>query len=182
MLTDQSGAVKGELKRGEHKILQTNRVIQMPGPDDEVATVNQIYRWLVEDDLPMAEIVKRLNGQPIHTDLDHPWTYSTARQVLTNEKYIGYNVYNRHSPKLKKTHVDSPPEMWIRKEGTFTASFRRPTLWLPRKSWPSSARSCRIPNCSTTSRPRTANAGACRASLSTRPRHCPVRPLHPALW
>ncbi len=41
------------------------------------------------------------------------------RQVLTNEKYIGNNVYNRHSFKLRKKHVDNPPEMWIRKEGAF---------------------------------------------------------------
>ena len=61
VLIDQAGQVKGELKRGEHKSLQTDRVILMPGPDSEVATVNQIYRWLVEVDLPLAEIVKRLN-------------------------------------------------------------------------------------------------------------------------
>ena len=119
VLIDQSGQVKGELKRGEHKSLQTDRVILMPGPDSEVATVNQIYRWLVEGDLPLAEIAKRLNDQPIYTDQGRPWTYSTVRQVLTNEKYIGNNVYNRHSFKLKKKHVDNPPEMWIRKEGAF---------------------------------------------------------------
>ena len=119
VLIDQSGAVKGELKRGEHKSLQTDRVILMPGPDVEVATVNQIYRWLVENDLPIADIAKRLNDQSITNELDRPWTYSTVRQVLTNEKYIGNNVYNRHSFKLKKKHVDNPPEMWIRKEGAF---------------------------------------------------------------
>jgi DNA invertase Pin-like site-specific DNA recombinase len=119
VLIDQAGQVKGELKRGEHKSLQTDRVILMPGPDSEVATINQIYRWLVEGDLPLAEIVKRLNDQPIYTDQDRPWTYSTVRQVLTNEKYIGNNVYNRHSFKLKKKHVNNPPEMWIRKEGAF---------------------------------------------------------------
>ena len=119
VLIDQSGQVKGELKRGEHKSLQTDRVILMLGPDSEVAAVNQIYRWLVEGDLPLAEIAKRLNDQPITTDQDRPWTYSTVRQVLTNEKYIGNNVYNRHSFKLKKKHVNNPPEMWIRKEGAF---------------------------------------------------------------
>jgi hypothetical protein len=72
VLIDQTGAVKGELKRGEHKSLQTDRFILMPGPDFEVATVDQIYRWLVEYDLPIAEIVKRLNDQPIYTDLDRP--------------------------------------------------------------------------------------------------------------
>ncbi|MFP5481625.1 MAG: recombinase family protein, partial [Alphaproteobacteria bacterium] len=119
VLIDQSGAIKATLKPGEHKSLQTDRVILVPGPAQEVATVHQIYRWLVDGDLPLAEIVKRLNDQPIYTDLDRPWTYSTVRQVLTNEKYIGNNVYNRHSFKLKKKHVDNPPEMWIRKEGAF---------------------------------------------------------------
>jgi hypothetical protein len=44
-----------------------------------------------------------------------------VRTVLTNEKYIGNNVFNRRSFKLKKLHVDNPPEMWIRKEGAFEA-------------------------------------------------------------
>ncbi len=78
-----------------------------------------VYRWLLEDDLPLSEIAQRLNDIPIHTDRDCPWTYSTVRQVLTNEKYIGNNVYNRHSFKLKKKHVDNPPQMWIRKQGAF---------------------------------------------------------------
>lgn len=72
VLIDQAGHVKGELKRCEHKSLQTDRVILMPGPDMEVANVNQIYRWLLEGDLPLAEIVKRLNDQPIFTDKDRP--------------------------------------------------------------------------------------------------------------
>jgi hypothetical protein len=35
ILVDQNGSVKSELARGEHKSLQTDRVILMPGPDDE---------------------------------------------------------------------------------------------------------------------------------------------------
>ena len=84
-----------------------------------MAIVNRIYRWLVDDDLPLSEIAQRLNDIPVYTDRDCPWTYSTVRQVLTNEKYIGNNVYNRHSFKLKKKHVDNPPQMWIRKQGAF---------------------------------------------------------------
>ena len=119
VLIDQSGSIKGELKRGEHKSLQTDRVILMPGPDHEIATVNQVFSWLIEDDLALSEIANRLNAIPLYTDWDRPWTYSTVRQVLTNEKYIGNNVYNRHSFKLKKKHVNNPPEMWLRKEGAF---------------------------------------------------------------
>jgi hypothetical protein len=38
---------------------------------------------------------------------------------LTNEKYIGNNLYNRVSFKLKKMRVINTPDMWIRKEGAF---------------------------------------------------------------
>jgi hypothetical protein len=39
--------------------------------------------------------------------------------VLTNEKYIGNNVYNRISFKLKKHRVVNTPQMWIKKEFAF---------------------------------------------------------------
>jgi hypothetical protein len=29
--------------------LQTDRVILMPGPEDEVRVVNQIYRWFIDE-------------------------------------------------------------------------------------------------------------------------------------
>jgi len=119
VLIDQSGSVKGELSRGEHKSLQTDRVILKPGPDAEVAVVNQIYRWFVDDNLTEPEIAGRLNTQGVRTDLGRDWTRATVREVLSNEKYIGNNVYNRRSFKLKKHRVVNSPEMWIKKEGAF---------------------------------------------------------------
>jgi hypothetical protein len=119
VLVDERGNIKAELKRGEHKSLQTDRVILMPGPDEEVAWVNKMYRWLIEEDLTFREIAERLNEDGVATDLDRPWTSGTVCTVLTNEKYIGNNVYNRSSFKLKKLHVDNPPDMWVRKEGAF---------------------------------------------------------------
>lgn len=119
ILIDQSRSVKGELARGEHKSLHTDRVILQPGPDEEVAIVNQIYRWFVEDALFESEIAERLNAKGIQTDLGRDWTRATVRQVLSNEKYIGNNVYNRRSFKLKKVRVVNQPEMWIKKEGAF---------------------------------------------------------------
>ena len=72
----------------------------------EVATVNQIFQWVITDDLGITAIANRLNAIPSLNHLDRPWTYCTVREVLTNEKYVGNNVYNRHSFKLKKKHVD----------------------------------------------------------------------------
>ena len=119
VLIDQSGSVKGPLSRGEHKSLQTDRAILMPGPDEEVAIVNQIYHWFVDDGLLESEIADRLNAKGIRTDLGRDWTRATVREVLSNEKYIGNNVYNRRSFKLKKTRVVNSPEMWIKKEDAF---------------------------------------------------------------
>jgi hypothetical protein len=119
MLIDQTGDTKGELKRGEHKSLQTDRVVLVPGPEREIKIVQQMYHWLINEDLPLSHIAQRLNSMKSKTDLERDWTHSSVRQVLTNEKYIGNNVYNRRSFKLKKKHVNNPPEMWIRKEGAY---------------------------------------------------------------
>lgn len=119
VLVDQHGSIKAELARGEHKSLQTDRVILMPGPDNEVRIVNQMYQWFVNDGHMESTIANRLNQQNILTDMDRPWTRASVHQVLTNEKYIGNNIYNRISFKLKKARITNAPEMWIRKEGAF---------------------------------------------------------------
>ena len=111
--------MKGELARGEHKSLQTDRVILMPGPEDEVRIVNQIYRWFIDEGLGEPDIAERLNATGVCTDLCRPWTRATVHEVLANEKYVGNNVYNRTSFKLKKLHVVNTPDMWIKKEGAF---------------------------------------------------------------
>jgi DNA invertase Pin-like site-specific DNA recombinase len=121
ILIDQHGVIKSALARGEHKSLQTDRVILVPGPEDEVRTVNQIYRWFINDELSESLIAARLNGMGIKTDLQRDWTRATVNEVLSNEKYIGNNVYNRISFKLKKARVSNTPDMWIRKEGAFEA-------------------------------------------------------------
>ena len=121
VLIDQNGSIKSELARGEHKSLQTDRVILMPGPDTEVRIVNQIYQWFIDEGVPESEIATRLNIQGVHTDLGRDWTRATVREVLSNEKYIGNNIYNRISFKLKKHRVINQPDMWIKKEGAFEA-------------------------------------------------------------
>jgi DNA invertase Pin-like site-specific DNA recombinase len=119
VLVNQAGQIKAQLQRGEHKSLQTDRVILMPGPQEEVDIVNDMFRWLIRDDLSCSDIAGRLNGMGVKTDLGRRWTYASVRQLLGNEKYIGNNLYNRQSFKLKKVHVTNPPDMWIRKEGAF---------------------------------------------------------------
>ena len=119
MLIDQHRTQKGTLARGEHKSLQTDRVILVPGPPDEIATVRMIYGFFVDEGKSECEIAAILNRQGIMTDLDRQWTRGSVNQILSNEKYIGNNVFNRSSFKLKQKHVKNPKEMWIRHDGAF---------------------------------------------------------------
>jgi DNA invertase Pin-like site-specific DNA recombinase len=118
-LIDQAGAAKGELTRGEHKSIQTDRVVLVPGPPEEIDTVRWMYRSFVKQGKPESEIANILNERGVATDLGRPWTRGTVHQVLINEKYIGNNVWNRGSFKLKRKRVRNSPDMWIRAEGAF---------------------------------------------------------------
>lgn len=119
MLVDHTGRPKGILGMGEHKSIQTDRVILVPGPDDEVAEVRWMFHAFVEDGMSESEIASILNSRGILTDFGRPWTRGTVHQILTNEKYIGNNVYHRTSFKLKKFHVTNPPDEWVRAEGAW---------------------------------------------------------------
>ena len=89
VLIDQAGNIKGTLNPGEQKNIQTDRVILLPGPEDEIRLVNSIFRWLIDEDLSISQMIARLNKMDVRTDLGRRWTFSTVREVLTNEKYIG---------------------------------------------------------------------------------------------
>ena len=118
-LIDQSGGYKAELERGEHKSIQTDRVILIPGPRGEIETIRFIYQAFVEGRKPEAEIAMILNQKEITTDLGRTWTRATVHQILINEKYVGNNVWNRVSRKLKGQRIENPPEKWIRYNKAF---------------------------------------------------------------
>jgi DNA invertase Pin-like site-specific DNA recombinase len=121
MLRDVNGERKGILTHGEHKSIQTDRVILVPGPSEEVGIVLWMYRLFVEEKVAESKLASMLNDHGITTDLGRPWTQGTVHQVLTNEKYVGNNVYNRVSFKLKKKRVLNPPQMWVRNNAAFEA-------------------------------------------------------------
>ena len=119
MLIDEHGMAKGILERGEHKSIQTDRVILVPGPAEEIAIVQELFQAFVEDRKPETEIAEALNARGILTDRDRAWTRGTVHQILINEKYIGNNVWNRSSFKLKKRRVQNNRNTWIRAESAF---------------------------------------------------------------
>lgn len=120
-LIDQQGNFKTLLKMGEHKSFQMDRVILVAGPEEEIKVIHQIYEWFIQHNLSESQIAEKLNSENIKTDFNRAWTRNTVHEVLTNEKYIGNNVFNKTSFKLKKAHVSNPTEQWIRKDQAFEA-------------------------------------------------------------
>jgi hypothetical protein len=96
-------------------------VILVPGPIEEIKIIRWIYDMFLKNGKLESEIANTLNRKGIKTDFGRPWSCGTVHQILTNEKYIGNNVYNRTSFKLKSKRVKNPKEMWIRHNRAFKA-------------------------------------------------------------
>jgi DNA invertase Pin-like site-specific DNA recombinase len=121
MLVDEHGQHKGVLRRGEHKSIATDRVVLVQGPEEEVATVREIYRRFVDEGHSERQIADWLNGQGILSDLGRTWTRGAVHQILINDKYAGHNVWGRTSFKLKTRHIRNDPSRWIRHDQAFPA-------------------------------------------------------------
>jgi len=134
MLVNVAGVPQRVLKLGERKSLQTERVILVPGPKQELEIVQWIYDQFVTHGKNESQIGKELNEQGVMTEIarelndqgekeaaEHRWNKGLVNQILTNEKYIGNNIYNRRSFKLKSKRVTNPPDMWIRAHEAFEA-------------------------------------------------------------
>jgi DNA invertase Pin-like site-specific DNA recombinase len=119
LLIDEGRNPKGELARGDRKSLQTDRVVLIPGPSEEIAHVHSIYSMFVEEGRSERDIAEALNQRGIMSDLGRPWTRASIHQILTNEKYIGNNIFNRVSYKLKQRRVANRPDTWVRADGVF---------------------------------------------------------------
>lgn len=118
-LVDENRRPKANLAIGEHKSLQTDRVILVPGPAEEVRMVRRMYRLFVDKGHSESEIAAVLNAEGVVTDLGRQWTRGTVHQVLTNEKYAGHNVFNRISFKLKRKRIRNPSDLYVRADRAF---------------------------------------------------------------
>lgn len=125
LVIDAEGKRKTILKRGETKLLQSDRVILIPGPKREIAIVRSIFEWSTIEGISDGQIARRLNARNIKLEPeprcpDPMWNQKRVCEILTNPKYVGANVYNRKSSRLKLREVRNPQEDWVRLDGAFT--------------------------------------------------------------
>ena len=119
MVVDDHGTRKGMLEYGQQKFLHTDRTILVPGPSKEVETVRWIFDRFTQEKATFSEIARELNARGIKNGVGRPWVGHSVRGLITNEKYIGNNVFNQTSVKLKSRCVRNPPDRWVRADGAF---------------------------------------------------------------
>jgi DNA invertase Pin-like site-specific DNA recombinase len=119
MLVAADGTPKQKLNYGERKSISTDRVILVPGPENEIECVRMIFSLLIEKHMKVKAIARELNNRAIPYIDAFKWRYGNVFNILTHPKYVGTNVYGRYTQKLHTPAVPNPPECWILAPGAF---------------------------------------------------------------
>jgi DNA invertase Pin-like site-specific DNA recombinase len=112
LLVSADGEPKRFLSPGELKNLRTDRVLLVPGEIEEVRTVQEIYRQLIEDKKSPREIMHDLNKRNVPNP-NGKWSLGLIRRILTDPKYAGYSVWNRSTGRLGANRVSNSKPHWI---------------------------------------------------------------------
>jgi DNA invertase Pin-like site-specific DNA recombinase len=120
-LIDETRKPRGQLSKGQHKALKTDRVRLAPGSDEERAVICWIFHAFTTDRLSFTEIARRLNRNRVPCGDGGRWTDGRIRTILGNENYVGNLVYNRTSRRLGQKLIANPCDQWVRCSGVIEA-------------------------------------------------------------
>lgn len=117
------------MQAGDMKGPQNGHTRLVPGPPEEVAVIQSIFRMFVDQKLGISRIAHHLNGQGHRRPRDRPWTAHSVQGVLTSPKYAGINVLRRSRRRMKAKSPDYRPRSeWIYVAGAFEALVDRKTF------------------------------------------------------
>lgn len=114
MMVDENKNTKTQLKKGERKALQTDRVRLEHGSPEESAVIRWIFDQFVAERKSYTEIRRQLNDAQIANHNGRPWTDGMIPTILSNENYVGNIVYNRTSRRLGHRLIKNPSHAWVR--------------------------------------------------------------------
>jgi DNA invertase Pin-like site-specific DNA recombinase len=109
------------LKNGEYKGIHSDHIVVVPGPAKEIKVVREIYSMYLRSRGRVGTklIARELNARGIEWINGKRWCEQTVRQVLTNPKYIGTNVWGRTAQRLDARQKFLARTEWIEKRGAF---------------------------------------------------------------
>jgi len=113
------GQVRRTLLPGERKAAYTDHLTLVPGPDEEVQVVRDIFRMYVDEQLSIIKVAHRLNERGIPWQDGTPWDRQRVHSLLSNEKYTGTLVFGRTRQDMEGHVIYTAPATWIRYENAF---------------------------------------------------------------
>jgi DNA invertase Pin-like site-specific DNA recombinase len=119
LIISDKGTPKGLLERGERKAVQSDRIVLVPGPRNEIAAVRWIFHMFVRQRLGYQHIANALNEKGVPTVTGGRWCMTSVRGVLVNEQCVGTLVFGRTTQRLRGRRVQMPPDTWIRRPRVF---------------------------------------------------------------
>ncbi|HTD02728.1 recombinase family protein [Undibacterium sp.] len=130
VVIDCRGETRTVLRPGERKAVRNDRTILVPGPQREIAVVNQIFQWFVAEGGASEECIARyLNAMQVPNARGTFWRREAVHKLLTNELYLGVDTYNRQSNKLRRRLIKNPPDMWLRFQCPFQPIVSPELFW-----------------------------------------------------
>lgn len=113
MMLDERKQPDRILNPGQRKSLQNGRVVLVPGNEEHVKIVQEIFLLFVEKQYTERQIAGHLNAKQIPSPGGVLWRPEVVRGILTNQQYAGAVVYNKTSQRLKSPSRRNPEEHWI---------------------------------------------------------------------
>jgi DNA invertase Pin-like site-specific DNA recombinase len=107
------------LALGERKSIATDRVILVPGPEEEIKVIKEIFKMLLSEKRTVYGIARELNRRGTAYLGTSQWDYQAVYSILTHPKYSGCHVFGRTSRKLYTPTVKLPKSQWVLTPGAF---------------------------------------------------------------
>lgn len=127
MLLSSNGKEIRVLQKGEYKAVKTDRIILVPGPKREIATIRRIFA-MAANGMNACEIARELNRSNTAFTDDQPWNYWRIQKIVKHPKYIGCNVWGQTSKKMHGPNLTEPRSNWVIKSGSFQPIIDQKTL------------------------------------------------------
>jgi hypothetical protein len=117
-MISEDGKPKVILKDGQQKSVKTDRIKLTLGPRNEVEASRFVFSMAAERTLHYRHS-SRIESQT-HTFINgRGWNVVTVLNMLRNPKYMGTNVWYRHTQRLHSPQRLVDPQFWIGKPGAF---------------------------------------------------------------
>ena len=116
------------LDNGERKAIQTDRVILIPGPKQEVDCVRTIFDLAANRRKSPSQIARELNNRHMQSWNGQPWDCWSVYRILTKDKYTGCNTYGKTTQKLGSPIQNVEHRLWSTKLDAFSSIVDRQTF------------------------------------------------------